>query len=433
MQEPGKRKISAGTIVMLMLTVLVLIGTGFVLIRLSSGKPVDLSRLQMSALDLKEKTGEAGEEVSGGTSEITGKPSAAQETQQPASETKTPEKTERVFTLTAAGTVSLDGEVRKNSYFSDVKQYDYYDVMMLLKKELTTDLNIVFLENLLTEEGKINDVTAAASGAAMLKAAGFNAAACGFANAYSEAETGIQTTRKILTEQGIMPVGIYTSSGEEHFRIQEINGIQTVLLQYTDTVASKTRNSMEKMEVSGLVPDAEAETIAMEIAQARAHGAEAVIVLLNWGKSGKAPDSAMRTLAQAVADAGADLIIGNGSRIISGAEYLTAKDTGREVLCVWSLGTVLSGNRNNIKWIAGMMLQATFRVENGRAEIRDVSYIPLYTWKYKQDGRYNYRCLAADGAYPDGMDTEQQKLMTKAAETVRNAMKNSPVEARISE
>ena len=51
MQGPGKRRISAGTIVMLSLTVLVLIGTGFVLIRLSSGKSVDLSKLQMSALN----------------------------------------------------------------------------------------------------------------------------------------------------------------------------------------------------------------------------------------------------------------------------------------------------------------------------------------------------------------------------------------------
>ena len=246
MQGPGKRRISAGTIVMLSLTVLVLIGTGFVLIRLSSGKSVDLSKLQMSALNLKEKAGEPGDKIAADPPETTEKPFAASVTQSPADETKAPENIERRFTLTAAGTVSLDGEVRKNSYFSDVKQYDYYDTMMLLKKELSTDLNIVFLENLLTEEGKIGDVTAAASGAAMLKAAGFNVAACGFARAYDQSETGIQATRRILTEQGILPVGIYTSTGEEHFRIREINGIQTALMQYTDTMAAKTRSSMEK-------------------------------------------------------------------------------------------------------------------------------------------------------------------------------------------
>ena len=94
MQDPGKRKISAGTIVMLTLTVLVLIGTGFVLIRLSSGKSVDLSKLQMSALELKEKAGDSGEEVSAGIPETTEKPTSAPESQKPAGETKAPESIE---------------------------------------------------------------------------------------------------------------------------------------------------------------------------------------------------------------------------------------------------------------------------------------------------------------------------------------------------
>ena len=44
--------------------------------------------------------------------------------------------------------------------------------------------------------------------------------------------------------------------------------------------------------------------------------------------------------------------------------------------------------------------------------------------------RYYYRCLAADGTMPDGMDSDQQKSMKKAADTVREAMKNSGVEER---
>jgi len=138
----------------------------------------------------------------------------------------------------------------------------------------------------------------------------------------------------------------------------------------------------------------------------------------------------MYALAQKIADAGADLIIGNGSRIVSGAEMLTAAHTGRQVLCVWSLGTVLSGDRSNIRRIAGMFLQVTVKTEEGRTELSDYRYIPLYTWKYKQDSRFYYRCLAADEAVPDGMDSEQQKMMKKAADTVKNAMAGSPVEER---
>ena len=69
-------------------------------------------------------------------------------------------------------------------------------------------------------------------------------------------------------------------------------------------------------------------------------------------------------------------------------------------------------------------------VGNLQGEEFVTEYTPVYTWKYRQDSRFYYRCLAADREIPDGMDTEQQKMMKKAAETVRNAMKDSPVEER---
>ena len=428
MRRSGKRKISAGTVVVLLLTLVILGGTGFVWSRLSSGKTIDLSSLQPESYDLQIATGQP-EEIPDIPQTSAPKPAltAAPATAAPEEETKG-----KSFTITVAGTVALEGEVRKNSYYSDSKQYDYYDIMMLLKKELQSDLNIVFLENMISEDAKINDVTAPGAGGVMLKAAGFNAAACGFAKAYDREEDGAAATRRLLSEYDIQPVGTY-GTDEAHFRIMNANGIRTALLQYTETVPAATRKKMAKNGTDGAVPAADPETVAADIALAREQGCSAVIVLLNWGKTGKAPDKNMKALAQQIADAGADLIVGNGSRIVSGAEMLTAAETGREVLCVWSLGTTLSGDRSNIRRIAGMLLQATVRMVNGRAEILDACYIPLYTWKYKQDSRYYYRCLAADRPVPDGMDSEQQKMMKKAAEAVQNAMKDSPVEARKSE
>ena len=428
MRGPRKRKISAGTVAILLLTLSVLGGTGFVWSRLSSGKTIDLSRLQPESFDLHIATGRP-EEIPDIPQTPAPKPAvtAAPATAVPEEETKG-----KSFTLTVAGTVALEGEVRKNSYYSDSRQYDYYDIMMLLKKELQSDLNIVFLENLISEDAKSNDVTAAGAGAAMLKAAGFNAAACGFSRAYDKEEDGAATTRRVLSEYDIQPLGTY-GADETHLRIMNANGIRTALLQYTETIPSATRRKMEKGGTDRAIPAADPESVAADIALAREQGCGAVIVLLNWGKTGKAPDKNMKALAQQIADAGADLIIGNGSRIVSGAEILTAAETGREVLCVWSLGTTLGGDRSNIRRIAGMLLQATVRVEKGRAEIRDACYIPLYTWKYKQDSRFYYRCLPADRPVPDGMDSEQQKMMKKAAESVRNAMKDSPVEERESE
>ena len=427
MRKNGRRGVSFGTVAVLTFTLLILAGSVFVWTRLSSGKTVDLSRLKIESLDLTIQTG-APEEIRADAQQAA--PSPAPTAAQAA---KTPEpaaKQQKSFTLTAAGTVALEGEVRKNSYYSDSKQYDYYDIMMLLRKELQSDLNIVFAENMFSEEEKGSDLTAPGAGAAMLKAAGFNAAACGFYKAFGNAEAGIASTRKLLNEHGIRPIGIYERDGAEEFRIGEVGGVRTALLQYTDTIAAATRKTMAKNGQSGMVPAADAEAIGADIARAREKGAEAVIVLLNWGKTGKGPDKNMRSLAQEIADAGADLIIGNGSRAVSGAEMLTSAADGKQVLCVWSLGTTLSGDRSGIKRMAGMLLQVSFTVENGETKLTDARYIPLYTWKYKQDGRFYYRCIASDGGEPDGMDAEQQKMMSKALDTVRAAMKDTPVEER---
>lgn len=429
MRKDGKRKISIGTIAVLSVTLLVLAGTVFVWLRLSSGKTVDLSGMKPESFDLQIVT-ENPEEMPDIPQEPIQKPVP---TAAPPAETPEPETEGKSFTLTAAGTVALEGEIRKNSYYPDAKQYDYYDVMMLLKKEMPSDLNVVFLENLLSEDGKTTDVTASGAGAAMLKAAGFNAAACGFSRAYDKGDDGAASTRKLLEEHEIMPLGTFAADETDHFRIMNTNGVRTALVQYTDTIPAATRKKMAKNGRDSAMPAADPEKAATDIARAREQGCRAVIVLMNWGRTGKAPDKNMKALAQQIADAGADLIIGNGSRIVSGAEMLTAAGSGRQILCIWSLGTTLSGDRSNIRRIAGMLFQATVSVENGQAEIRDVCYIPLYTWKFRQDSRFYYRCLAADGAVPDGMDQEQQKMMKRAAETVRNAMKDSPVEERKSE
>ena len=50
----GRRKLSAGTVFMLVLLVVVLAGSALVLVRLSSGARVDLSKLNMNVLDISE-------------------------------------------------------------------------------------------------------------------------------------------------------------------------------------------------------------------------------------------------------------------------------------------------------------------------------------------------------------------------------------------
>ncbi len=427
-----KRKFSAGTKFMLCLLALVLFGSAAVLGRLSSGATVDLGKLQMNILDLQETFSPEKDDY---TAEVR-KTEESQGTQKPAVTVKpvtgteqAPVKANASYTLTIGGSVSLSGEVRKNSWNADAKMTDYSDVMMLLAPHVKADVSCVFLENALSDQHKANDYVAPASAASLLKEAGFSMAACGFSQAYSAGKDGVDNTVNALGEQQIKTIGI----GNEPFATINTGNIKTTFLQYTATVPSKTRKSMVREGTAELIPDAEIQRITEDIASARTQGAEAVIVLVNWGKTGKDPDRAQRELAEGIAQAGADLIIGNGSHIPQKAEYITGQN-GKNILCIWSLGSLLCGDRANIKRVSGYLLHITVQSDGqGGTEILRPEYTPVYTWKYKQDGRYYYRCIASNSSIPDGMDNDQRNKTAKTLETVTDVLLGSPVTERSAE
>ncbi|MBO4471948.1 MAG: CapA family protein [Clostridia bacterium] len=427
-RKGGRRKLSAGTVFMLGLLAVVICGSVLVLGRLSSGASINLNRKNVNVLELQE---DPSRDTTEETKAAEGRTETAQVTAPPVYDvTPVPQETNNSCTLTIGGSISLSGEVRKNSWNADSKVTDYADVMMLLAPQIKADVNVVFLENILSDKHKANDNTAPASASGLLKEAGFGMAACGFSQSYANGREGVEATLDTLNTQGIKALGIrYADEGSAPV-MTNAGGVKTAFLQYTSTISSKTRKAMIKEETSGMVPDADIEQISADIAAAREQGAEAVIVLVNWGKNGKEPDRTQKELAAGIAQAGADMIVGNGSHIPQAAEYITGKD-GSSVLCVWSLGTLLGGDRGNVKRQSGYLLHVTIRSDGkGGALILGPEYTPVYTWKYKQDGRYYYRCIASNGSAPDGMDKDQRKNMSHSAETVESILKNTPLTVR---
>ena len=433
-----RRGVSAGTVVMLTMLVLVLGGSVWVLSRLSSGNSVDLNELQMKVLSLGETSPDDSGDIliqSEGTipaaeqsRDNTGK--SPGETASAGAQAKQTEPPKKRMTLTVSGTVAIEDGIRKSAYSSDSEKYDFTDIMMLMKHLFQSDLNVAFLENVLDDGAKVSKVVVPEIAADMLREAGVNAVACGFSKAFEKGTAGISATRHALSTRNMLPFGVH-EDGLPSWQMAEVQGVKFALLQYTATVASGTRKSMKKAEAEATIPDADPETIAADIAAARQAGAKAVLVFLNWGKvGGKTPTRSQKELAAQIANAGADLIIGAGSRVPQEAEYLTVEDGSRQVLCVYSTGTLLSDSRENTARLAGYLVHVTFRQDDqGQVILEDTDYTPTYAWQYKQDGKFYYRCLAADEAVPDGMDANQQKAMKRVQTYVEELLQNSPLDA----
>ena len=416
---------------MLAVLPLVLILTFLLLNRLTSGTTFDLTRIQTGTASRQETGTEDNRpaQISDEDRMESGKTGSGQNHSGDSLPENDAAAGRKRFTLTAAGTVVMEGDVRKNCYYEDVRVYDFSDIMSLLKSELNADVNLVFLENIITDAEKTSDLFAPSSLAAMLNSAGFNMAACGFAKAWAREGSGISDTRRHLTIQHITPAGICDPEDQDPVQIQEYGGIPVAVLQYTDTISSTNRKKMTRKGESRTVPAADPEEIRADIQEARNRGARAVIVLLNWGKiGGKQPDKAQRNLAQKIAEAGADLIIGSGSQYPQTAEYLSAE--GRQVLCVYSLGTMLSGERK-LDRLSGYLFHAELMLDDdGILHVNAPGYTPVYTWKSSLSGKLVFRCLAANRNIPDGMDEEQQKTMGRSAEATRKALQDSPLQER---
>lgn len=432
-----RRGVSFGTTVMLVLLVITLGGSIFVILRLAGNGSIDLARvagaLQMEKGDQKIENIRIQQDSaaqSGGPGAASQGAAASQPAQPPASAVSSGrDGAERPRALlTFGGTTAIETEVRRSCYFNDTKKYDFTDMFQPLREVFQADWSCVFLENILSDEYKVNATIVPSSAAALMSSAGIKAAFGGFSGIYDKGQAGLASTRQALESQGILTPGL-----EANGELTVLNGIRFYIGAYTGTIGSSVRKSMAKNGDDTAVPAADPATIQRDIQNARAGGAEAVIILIQWGKDGKNVDKTQRQTAQLIAEAGADVIIGSGSRIPQAAEMISVTGTDgrqRQTLCVYSLGTLLSGNRNNAKRLGSYLLHVAFEKGQDGAVLTEMSYTPVYIWRYKQDGKFNYRCVPVNGKAPDGMDSEQMKTMEKAGNAVADVLTGSPLTIR---
>ena len=251
---------------------------------------------------------------------------------------------------------------------------------------------------------------------------------------YDKGADGVRTTLEALHDRNLLTIGAYNTQEEASaICIRTLDNVPVAFLHYTEALSGTGKKAMKSSGASYAVPLADADKISADIRRAREQGAAVVVVSLNWGTSGTSkPTNAQRKLAQAIADAGADVIVGAGTRVVQPVTWLTHKNadgTAAQTLCAWSLGSLLNESRKDGN-VAGMLLQLQISWDGQNISFGQVSYTPTYIWRQKVDGAYQYRVVASDQSAPNGMSEEQQGYMAKALRTIQNALADSPITIR---
>lgn len=341
-------------------------------------------------------------------------------------------------TLTLGGSVNIDDAIRQSAYYSDSGKYDFTEIMSLLRDEMQADLTMVTLENVTYDDAKVSAVNAPSVVMDMLANAGVDIVALGYPKAYDKGNEGLWATIDAAQQRKLTTLGAYaTQDDADKLRMFTVDQVDVAFLHYTEAISSTGKKAINSDGAGYALPliqeDGSTAAMLSDVRNARAAGADIVVVSLNWGKvSASKPTTAQKNLAQELADAGADVIIGAGSRVVQPVSWLTSKGSSgeiRQTLCAWSLGSLINESRKDGN-VVGMLLQLEIAFDGSGLSFKKVCYTPTYIWRYKQDGQYQYRIAVSDQAPPDGMSDDQAGYMEKAYRNIQKYLADSPVTLR---
>lgn len=435
------KRISAGTIVMTIAAAIVLFCAIWMILAIrnpNADLSMDAERLvssigELAAASRPQATAQtmpglprptAAPQMYAAPTALAAQPSAVP--QQPAAAQPTQSASDiRTLTLTVSGEIAFDSDVIAGTLNAAAGQYNLSETLSAIQHEARADAGIALMHRLPSMSAA--NGRAAEQAAAAIHDAGFQYVLLNSEKALETGENGAARMLSALQSAGVTPLGLRSAAGPSTAKTISIRGISIAVLAYTDTLSADSKKAVPDAAArERMVTVFDADQARQDIRAARESGADIVLVAMHWGGANDtAPTAAQRTAAQALCEAGADIIIGAHSNAVQPVEYLSsAQDTAHSTLVAWSMGTLLSASRANREVVSGMLLHLTLSYDMQRRalSIASVQYTPTYCWGQKTDALYKYRVLCSAEEAPNAMIQKQREIMGRALKLIQDAM-----------
>ncbi len=256
------------------------------------------------------------------------------------------------------------------------------------------------------------------------------------ANTYSlqNGISGLQSTIRYLSDQGITPLGTYTATidkrRDEGVQFKTVNGIKFAFIGYTkgmnnmalpedadyaaDVLFEDYESNYEIINKDGLLRSVEA---------AKAGGANVIVAMLHWGSEFELkPDEKQEEIAQLLFQNGVDVILGTHSHLVGPMEKRSVVVNGREkqVFIAYSLGNFFSAMTDGTAQCSALLnLEFSMDSETGAVTISNVSYLPLYLIDKGEDAEVRYEILPIRSAMASSLFSDRAELFDAAITTLR--------------
>ena len=98
------------------------------------------------------------------------------------------------------------------------------------------------------------------------------------------------------------------------------------------------------------------------------------------------------------------------------------------MLCAYSLGSLLTSERQQRTNLAGVLLHATVEYDPATDTVAfdGLTYTPTYNWRTKENGVYRYRVYPSNLVeYPADVNKDQLNIMAKCRKIIQDVMTDS--------
>ena len=340
--------------------------------------------------------------------------------------TATPVPQKSTIRIAVGGAVYVPKAVREGA--QDGAGYDFEPAFGGLKGAFSgADLCIATLETVTAGQRLgLDSYNAPPQLLDALRESGVDLLALATERALDKGYEGLDLTVSELTQRGLAYAGLNPESGSRA-TMMSIGGVQVAVLSYTYGL-SESGEKATHSDARGAVARMNAEAMIQDVRQARVDGANLVIVLPHWGTKNK-QDTAdtIRLLARRLAEAGADVILGTHPNIVQKTERLsvTRSDglTYETVVC-YSLGCLMTDSRAQEN-TAGMIaqLEVTYDPVTRHTSLGELACVPVYIARERSEGKNVFRAVdARDEGALSQLDEGERANAAAAAERVYEAV-----------
>lgn len=170
-------------------------------------------------------------------------------------------------------------------------------------------------------------------------------------------------------------VGAYRDEKDRaDIRTMEVNGVTVSFLSYTEYLNGLSLPDDTELNI-GMY---DMETMKREIAAAK-EISDICCVSLHWGvENSTEVQRYQRQDAVELAEAGADIIIGNHPHVLREIETFDNSDGG-QTICAYSLGNLISAQSVGTNLIGGVLNFTVTLAEGSEPKIEDTEFIPIVT------------------------------------------------------